>query len=114
MSCRCGKRRWSEADMIYSVFIVILLVGAMAAQEFVPVMDFAHWPAYFEYHHPNADSGKQSSIAYGGEGWRSEFSSASAPLVPGSDRFTLDVCGIEGAAAIGASTVPSGAKRLTA
>jgi hypothetical protein len=28
--------------MIYSLFIVLLLAGAMAAQEFVPVMDFAH------------------------------------------------------------------------
>ena len=77
-----------------------------------PVMDFAHFPEHFVYHHPNDDSGQQSSIAYGGQGWRSRFSSASAPLVAGSERFTLDVCGVPGAADIGAAAVPSGAKRL--
>lgn len=43
-----------------------------------PVMDFQHYPEHFSYFYPNPD-----------REWRSRFSSASAPLVPGVERFGL-------------------------
>lgn len=76
-----------------------------------PVMHFNHFPANFEYFHPNHDDGKQSSIDYAGKEWRTEFSSAGPPLTPGSERFTLDKTGPEGAAAVGASRVDCNAKK---
>ena len=77
-----------------------------------PVMDFVHWPEYFEYHDPNPDDGTKRAIEYAGSGWRSSFSSAAPPLVPGSDRFTLDKTGSSGAAEKGAAVIPCGAKQL--
>jgi radical SAM superfamily enzyme YgiQ (UPF0313 family) len=79
-----------------------------------PVMDFVHYPQHFEYHHPNPSSGKERAVAYGGDGWRSAWSSASAPLVAGSENYTLERCGVPGAAEIGASTLISGARRIQA
>jgi hypothetical protein len=76
-----------------------------------PVMDFIHWPAYFSYHHPNADSGQKHAQKYGGESWRAEFSSAAPLLVPGSENFTLDKIGADGMAEKG-STIDCGAKRM--
>jgi len=44
-----------------------------------PVMDFRHFPEHFEYFDPEPTTG-----------WRSRFSSAAAPLLPGSERFRFD------------------------
>jgi len=77
-----------------------------------PVMDFHHWPAYFSYHHPNSNSGQTHAQRYGGEDWRTKFSSAAPLLVPGSENYTLDKVGAEGMAARGAALVESGAKRM--
>jgi len=77
-----------------------------------PVMDFQHFPAHFEYFHPNPDDGGPRSIAYAGEGWRAKFSSAGPHLTPGSERFTLDKTGPAGSAEVGAALVECGAKRL--
>ncbi len=77
-----------------------------------PVMDFNHFPAHFEYFHPNPDDGGPRSVAYAGEGWRAKFSSAGPHLTPGSERFTLDKCGPAGSAEAGAALVECGAKKL--
>ncbi len=77
-----------------------------------PVMDFNHYPVNFEFFHPNPDDAKPSSIEYAGKGWRSEFSSAGPSLTPGSERFTLDKTGPEGAAESGASLMESNAKKM--
>ncbi len=78
-----------------------------------PVMDFDHWPEHFEYHHPDTADGREHSTDYGGSGWRAEFSSAAPPLVPGSERFTLERIGADGMATTGAKLLPCGAKRLS-
>lgn len=79
-----------------------------------PVMDFQHWPEHFEYFHPNPDGGSPRSTSYAGGGWRERWSSASAHLVPGSDRFTLDRIASPEVARSGASLAVCGAKRLSA
>jgi anaerobic magnesium-protoporphyrin IX monomethyl ester cyclase len=58
-----------------------------------PVMDFKHYPLNFQYFHPNTDDGSNASIEYAGKGWRSEWSSAAAPLVEGWEDYTLDKTG---------------------
>lgn len=78
-----------------------------------PVMDFRHWPDHFEKFHPQPYDGLQRSIAYAGRGWRAEASSAAAPLVPGSERFTLDRVAAPEVAAVGSSLMPCGAKRMS-
>lgn len=78
-----------------------------------PVMDFKHFPEHFEYFHPNPDDGQVRSTSYAGEGWRRDFSSAAPPLVPGSERFTLDKVGAPGMAEVGASSVACGAKLMS-
>jgi len=77
-----------------------------------PVMDFKHFPAHFSYLHPNPDDGGPRSLAYAGQGWRAKFSSAGPHLVPGSERFTLDKTGPEGAAAKGATLVKCNAAKM--
>jgi len=68
-----------------------------------PVMDFEHYPEHFWYLHGNQEDGAEASVEYGGEGWRTTHSSAGPPLVPGSERYTLDKVGpanmVEGGAA---------------
>lgn len=75
-----------------------------------PVMDFAHWPAEFEYFAPQPDDGQERSTDYAGPGWRAEWSSAGAPLVPGSDRFTLDKMASPEVATAGSSAMTCGAR----
>lgn len=77
-----------------------------------PVMNFNHYPENFTYFDPNSNDGVQSSIDYAGKGWRAEFSSAGPYLVPGSERFTLDKTGAEGAAAKGAALMASNAAKM--
>ena len=77
-----------------------------------PVMDFKHYPEHFQYHHGNADDGQSRCTDYAGEGWRSGWSSATAPLVPGSERFTLQKVGPPGSHEKGASTMVSGAQAM--
>ncbi len=79
-----------------------------------PVVDFKHWPDSFQYFHGNADSGQPRSTDYAGDGWRERFSSAAAPLVAGSDRFTLDMVGAPGMADRGSRLAVCGAKKLSA
>jgi hypothetical protein len=43
-----------------------------------PVMDFKHWPKNFERFYPDQE-----------RAWRAQFSSAAAPMAPGSERFRL-------------------------
>lgn len=43
-----------------------------------PVMDFNHWPQNFEKFYPDPE-----------RNWRGQFSSAAAPLAPGSERYRL-------------------------
>ncbi|NNN07546.1 MAG: radical SAM protein [Elusimicrobia bacterium] len=43
-----------------------------------PVMDFKHWPQNFEKFYPDP-----------ARAWRGKFSSAAAPMAPGSERFRL-------------------------
>lgn len=75
-----------------------------------PVMNFKHFPSTFQYHYPNPSDGAASSVAYAGQGWREKFSIAGPPLVPGSERFTLDKVADPAVAAAGSSLVPCGAK----
>jgi len=77
-----------------------------------PVMDFKHYPEYFDYFYPNSDDGKNSSTDYAGKKWRSIFSSAGPHLIPGSERFTLDKVGAKGSSENGAKIVECGAKLL--
>ena len=77
-----------------------------------PVMDFEHYPTHFEYHHPNEDDGQTHCTDYAGEKWRAEHSSAAPPLVPGSDRFTLDKVGVPGAVEKGGALLDCGAKLI--
>ncbi|PJF01606.1 B12-binding domain-containing radical SAM protein [Streptomyces carminius] len=77
-----------------------------------PVMEFRHYPEHFQYFHPQPYDGQERSTSYAGPGWRSEFSSAAGPLVPGSDRFTLDKCAAPEVAAAGSSLMECGAKRM--
>ena len=77
-----------------------------------PVMDFKHWPEHFEYFHGNGDDAQPRSTDYAGEAWRARFSSAAAPLVPGSERFILERVGAPGMAERGAALTPCGAKKL--
>ena len=62
-----------------------------------PVMDFKHYPEHFEYYHGNHNDGQTHCTDYAGQGWREGWSSATAPLVPGSERFTLQKVGVDGA-----------------
>ena len=75
-----------------------------------PVMDFKHYPEHFWYLHGNQEDGAESSVEYGGEGWRTTHSSAGPPLVPGSERFTLSRVGPEGMVEGGAAA--SSASRI--
>ena len=77
-----------------------------------PVMDFEHYPDHFDYHHPNHDGGQRHCIDYAGAEWRSSHSSATAPLVPGSERFTLESAGPPGSVELGASLMDCGAKLM--
>jgi anaerobic magnesium-protoporphyrin IX monomethyl ester cyclase len=76
-----------------------------------PVMDFAHFPEGFEYFYPQPDDGLARSVDYAGRDWRAQFSSAGAPLVPGSHRYTLDRIAEERVAASGSRLMPCGAKK---
>ncbi|MGW0502956.1 B12-binding domain-containing radical SAM protein [Micromonospora sp. NPDC003241] len=78
-----------------------------------PVMDFQHWPENFTHFHPNPDDGLTRSTSYAGSGWRAEASSAGAPLVPGSERYTLDQVASPEVAAAGSSLMACGAKKVT-
>jgi radical SAM superfamily enzyme YgiQ (UPF0313 family) len=78
-----------------------------------PVMDFQHWPESFQYHYPNQNDGAQSCVDYAGTGWRQDFSIAGRPLVPGSERYTLDQVTSPEVAAAGSSLMACGAKRMT-
>jgi anaerobic magnesium-protoporphyrin IX monomethyl ester cyclase len=77
-----------------------------------PVMDFKHWPENFSYFHPQPMDGQPRSTSYAGPGWRSQWSSAAAPLVPGSERFTLDKIADPDVAAAGSTLMACGAKLL--
>lgn len=77
-----------------------------------PVMDFKHWPENFSYFHPQPMDGQPRSTSYAGLGWRSKWSSAAAPLVPGSERFTLDKIADPDVAAAGSTLMACGAKLL--
>ncbi|MFA1538090.1 B12-binding domain-containing radical SAM protein [Actinomadura monticuli] len=77
-----------------------------------PVMDFRHWPEHFNYYQPQQYDGLERSTAYGGKGWRSSFSSAGAPLVPGSERFVLDLVADREVARAGSALLTCGAKNL--
>jgi radical SAM superfamily enzyme YgiQ (UPF0313 family) len=74
-----------------------------------PVMDFEHYPDHFDYHHPNADDGQVHCIDYAGKEWRAGHSSATAPLVPGSERYTLKDAGVEGSVEMGGALMECGA-----
>jgi anaerobic magnesium-protoporphyrin IX monomethyl ester cyclase len=86
--------------------------GIYESYEPGPVMDFRHWPETFEYFYPDRRDGTDRSTSYAGSGWRADFSSAGPPLVPGSDRFTLDRNVDPAIAAAGSSLAICGAKRL--
>ena len=77
-----------------------------------PVMDFQHWPEHFQYFHPVPQDGQPRSTDYAGSAWRAEWSSAAAPLEPGSENYTLDKIASPEVAALGSALVPCGAKRL--
>ncbi|MEU3861035.1 radical SAM protein [Streptomyces sp. NPDC028722] len=77
-----------------------------------PVMDFKHYPENFQYFHPQPGDGQERSTSYAGPEWRSKWSSAAGPLVPKSDRFTLDKCASPEVAAAGSSLMECGAKRM--
>jgi anaerobic magnesium-protoporphyrin IX monomethyl ester cyclase len=77
-----------------------------------PVMDFRHYPENFEYFHPQSADGLERSTSYAGNQWRAQWSSAAGPLVPGSDRYTLDKCATPEVAALGSSTMVCGAKKM--
>ncbi|MCM4083547.1 B12-binding domain-containing radical SAM protein [Paractinoplanes hotanensis] len=77
-----------------------------------PVMEFRHWPEHFEMFHPQPYDGLERSTSYAGQGWRARSSSAAAPLVPGSERFTLDRVASPDVAAAGSSLMACGAKKL--
>lgn len=76
-----------------------------------PVMEFNHWPEHFEYFHPVPHDGLERSTSYAGTGWRAKWSSAASPLVPGSERFTLDQLAAPEVAAAGSRLMTCGAKR---
>ena len=76
-----------------------------------PVMEFDHWPEHFEYFHPLPNDGLERSTSYAGTGWRADWSSASAPLCPGSDRYTLDRLAAPEVADAGSKLIACGAKR---
>jgi hypothetical protein len=77
-----------------------------------PVMDFYHYPEYFEYTYPNPDNGNAASIAYAGADWRKDFSSAGAFLIPGSEQYTFGKLNLEKLAATGASLMKCGAEYM--
>jgi len=77
-----------------------------------PVMNFEHYPEHFAYFHPNEDDGQNRCTDYAGGGWRADHSSAAPPLVPGSDRYTLEHVGVEGSNEIGAKLMDCGAKLM--
>jgi radical SAM superfamily enzyme YgiQ (UPF0313 family) len=66
-----------------------------------PVMTFQHYPKNFKYFFPNEDDGSVKNADYrdymggGGLGWRSSHSSAAAPLLPGSENYTLAKTGVD-------------------
>ena len=76
-----------------------------------PVMDFKHWPEHFEYFHPQPNDGLPRSTSYAGDGWRADWSSAGASLVPNSERFTLNQVADPQVAASGSRLMLCGAKR---
>lgn len=77
-----------------------------------PVMDFRHYPSHFEYFHANGDDASPRSVDYAGPNWRRDWSSAAAPLVPGSEQYTLERLAPSGVAREGSSLVQCGAKKL--
>ncbi len=77
-----------------------------------PVMNFNHYPENFQYFHPNSNDGTKYSIDYAGKGWRAEWSSAGAPITPGTENFTLDQTGTPETAKAGSSLIKCGAKNL--
>jgi len=77
-----------------------------------PVMDFVHWPEHFQYFHPVSKDGQPRSTDYAGSAWRAEWSSAAAPLAPGSENYTLDKIANPEVASLGSALMPCGAKRL--
>ncbi|RKT53833.1 B12-binding domain-containing radical SAM protein [Saccharothrix australiensis] len=79
-----------------------------------PVMDFKHYPENFQYFHPQPNDGLTRSTSYAGPNWRAKWSSAAGPLVPNSDRFTLDKCASPEVAAAGSSLMACGAKKSAA
>ncbi|MFD7548868.1 B12-binding domain-containing radical SAM protein [Streptomyces sp. NPDC059578] len=79
-----------------------------------PVMDFQHWPEHFQYFHPQPADGTVRSTSYAGTGWRTQWSSAAAPLVPGSEQYTLDKVADAEVAAVGSTLMDCGAKKLSA
>lgn len=78
-----------------------------------PVMDFQHWPEHFQYFHPQPADGTERSTSYAGNGWRADWSSAAAPLVPGSELYTLDKVADPEVAAVGSTLMDCGAKKLS-
>ncbi len=76
-----------------------------------PVMDFKHYPEHFWYLHGSREDGNEACVDYGGPGWRATHSSAGPPLVPGSERFTLDKVGPPGMVEAGASAPEARALR---
>ncbi len=82
-----------------------------------PVMDFEHYPETFTYHDANPDPGSELSSSYA-QGWnckpdwRSDWSSASPLMIPGSERFTLRDCGTPEMLATGGTTKWADEERL--
>lgn len=77
-----------------------------------PVMNFKHFPEYFNYYDPNPDNGSKENIDYAGLNWRKEFSSAGPFLIPGSENHTLDKHGKKEMMEKGTLLMESGAKKL--
>ncbi len=69
-----------------------------------PVVDFKHWPEYFEYHQPNSIDGSSACADYAGDGWRSEFTSAGPYLLEGTEEYGLEHVGAPGVSDSGAGT----------
>jgi len=77
-----------------------------------PVMDFKHYPKYFNYFYPNPFDGTDRSTSYAGNNWRAENSSAGPHMVKGSENYILKNTGFPHIAEIGSSLMSCGAKNL--
>jgi hypothetical protein len=77
-----------------------------------PVMDFNHYPEYFEYFDANPENGLQTSIDYAGEDWRKEHASAGPHLVEGSEKYILENTGTPEMVKKGPLLMDCGAKEL--